>query len=594
MFRINNIHISDFGTDEYPEFNSSPGGDSVFIHGTNNTGKSTTLDGIIYSIFGYRFIERKANPIDETEITLSDGDTVLSIERKYNQKDQLKVNELNGDLQEFSGRKEVWDELSTHLNLPADYREARLLVKALFLPQRVEDAPLRSFSGKELRSVILSFSTGVEANERINELEEAIAHHEKEIEKLGFRKNNIKNEIKDERNVIQRNKNHLENLSEFLSICRSGDISDLKELLEKKEEIKAKIDRLYSERTKTYDELIKTRRKIGDLQRYHDKEVVESAKQTLSVLTCPVCADSVDLDKVESRKRVSKCPFCGKEEYSGELFETLSERIELADDRIKELRESATDLEEKKDKLDEEIEQIKKKNSQLKNINPIVLRALDESENDDQLEDIFEEYKQEYYQLENKLEEKRDNIESKKEALDDIRTQIDEHESKKEEIKEKRDRIDEEFHQECLKQFNKILDSIYKQLIDPLDHELYYEDGDLLLDTGNAVKDCMNKHALGFSQRRLVDISLWLTFHRMNREDEITALNFALVDDIYENIDNTQIPRKDNLMDSLREFKNNMQLVTCSIDSDLNSSIGCETVEHLEYQTNLTKYSEQA
>lgn len=594
MYGIDNVHLSDFGAEEYPEFSSSLNEDSLFIHGTNSTGKSTTLDGIIYSIFGYRFIERNANPTDESKITLSNGERTLTIKRKYNQKDKLTVKEPGGEVKDFSGREEIWDQLSTLLELPSDYSDARLVVKALFLPQRTEDAPLRSFSEDELRSVILTFSSGIETSEKIDELQEAVAHHEKQQEKLGFRKNNIEEEISDEKTVIQRNKNRLEDLDEFISVYRSGEIFELKELLEDERDIKRKIDKLYSDRTSTYDELFKTRRKIGELLRYHDRDVLESAKETLSVLTCPVCNDNADTDKVESRERTSRCPFCGKEEYSGEIYETLDDRIEFADNKIEELRERAAELEEKKKELDDQIEQIKEKNRRLRHANPVVVRKLDDAEDEGELKDSFQELKEEYQQLKRTIEEKNEDIKSKEEVLDDIVSRIDEHESKIDELEEERNRIEEEVNQENIKRFNEILDTVYKELIDPLEHTLYYKDGNLQLDTGNAVKECTDKHTLGFSQRRIVDVALWLTLHRLNRLDEITALNFALVDDIYENIDNTQVARKDNLVDSLQAFREDGQLVTCSIDEELNSGINCESIEHLQYQTDLTKYSRQA
>lgn len=594
MFRIKEIDIENFGSAEYPEFGIGLHGDSLFIHGTNNTGKTTTLDGIIYSIFGYRFIDRSANTTDDAEITLTDGETEVTIERKYNQKDSLHIRKPGEEMETVSGHKEILDHLIQILDLPSDYDKAELVVRSLILPQRTEDAPLRSFTKTDLKSAILTFSSGVETSERIQELKEEIDSLEKEFEELTYRKNNLKEDINDDKIVIQRNKNRVEDLEEFVSSYRSGELFELKELLENESEIKEKLEQLYSERTATYDELIKTRRKIGELQRYHDRDVVESAKETLSVLTCPVCSTHVDAGKVEGRKSVGQCPFCGKDDYSGELYETLEDRIEYADNEVENLREKATKLEERKEELEEQIQEVKRKNQRLENANPVVVRALRDAQDEEQLEESFEEYRDEYHQLRQTVQEKEESIKANEEVLEELLSKMGEYKSKINELKEEKNTIKEEVNQKNIQRFNEILDSVYSDLIDPLDHTLYFEDGEILLDTGNTVKECTDKHTLGFSQRRLVDVALWLTFLRLNQEDGITALDWALFDDIYENIDNSQIEWKDHLLDALGSLTDDVQLVTCSIDKELNSRIGCESMKQLQYQTDLSRFGEEA
>lgn len=590
MFRIKEIEITNFGSAEYPEFNSRLHGDSLFIHGTNNTGKSTTLDGIIYAIFGYRFIDRSANPTDEAKITLSDGETEVVIERKYNQKDTLSIRKPGEGTETVTGHEEILDRLVRILDLPSDHSKAKLVVRALILPQRTEDAPLRSFTKAELESTILTFSSGIEISERIQELEEEIEFHNKEIEELTYQKNNLQEEIGDDKIVVQRNKNRVADLKEFVSAYRSGELFELRDIFEKEGEIKQELEELTSERTAAYDVLIKTRRKIGELQRYHNRAVIESAKETLFVLTCPVCSTNADTDKVESRKTVGQCPFCGKEEYSGELYKTLEDRIEYADTEVENLREEATTLEEKLEELDQAIEEVKKKDQRLEIANPVVVRALRDADDEEQLEESYQEHKDEYLQLRQAVQEKKDSIKASEKVVEDILESINEHEAEVKNLEEQRKDIEEEVNQKNIRQFNEILDSVYKGLVEPLDHTLYYEDGELLLETGNAIKECTDKHTLGFSQRRIVDAALWLTFLRLNREDAITALDFALFDDIYENIDNNHIGWKENLIEALNTLIEDVQLVTCSIDRELNSRIGCEAMKHLQYQTDLRKF----
>lgn len=590
MFQIKEIEIKNFGSAEYPEFNRSLYGDSLFIHGTNNTGKSTTLDGIIYSIFGYSFIDRSANPRDEAKITLTNGEIELTVERKYNQKDSLHIQEPNERPETVSGKQEVLDRLLQFLSLPTDHDKAELAVRALFLPQRTEDAPLRSLTKTELESMILIFSSGVEISERVQEIEKEIEFFENEVEDLTYRRNNIEQDINDDKLVVQRNKKRVGDLKELISAYESGRLDELLEIFRENANVEEELEQLYSDRTATYDRLIKTRRKIGELQRYHDRELIESAKETLSVLTCPVCSTHTDTSKVESRKSVGQCPFCGTDNYSDDLYETLEDRIEYANAEIENLREKATKLEERKDSLDDRIEEVEQNYDEIENINPIIVRALHDAQDKEQLEKAYQEFKEEYQQLSKKVDSKTESVKANEEVLEDIESEIGDKKEKIEELKEEMDRIEEEVKEENIREFNSILDSTYKDLIDPLDHKLYFEDGKLLLDTGNTVKDCTNKHTLGFSQRRLVDVALWLTFLRLNREEEITALGWALFDDIYENIDNSEIRWKANLLEALQSVISNAQLITCSIDGELNSKIGCGTQKQLEYQTDLSSF----
>ncbi|PKP60893.1 MAG: hypothetical protein CVT88_01690 [Candidatus Altiarchaeales archaeon HGW-Altiarchaeales-1] len=591
QFRIKEINIRKYCSTEYCGLKSSLEGESLFVYGTNNAGKTTSFDAIISSIFGQGFIDRHQSSLDDTEIRLTNNYIETTIKRKYNKKPMLIIHERGKEIEKIEGQAEVERKLMELFNLPSeDAKLSKLIVNVLVIPQREEDTILRKFSQDQMRSIVIAFSSGVKTSEEIKKINQETDKNKKDIEKLSYQKTNILNEINYSKLVVQKNKKYLNEIKAFLSEYESGGIFEAKKALEQNQELKTNLETLTSTLTGKNDKLIKVRGKIGYQNQYHNKKLLESVKETLSVLMCPVCEDNLDVEKVEGRKSKKLCPFCGGEKHAGDLYEIIESRIKEADSEIEELKKQETEISEQIKDLENKIEELKQKNRIPYNINPIIIRVIKDCNGDEEIKTKYKEYNERYPQLEQELEEAKGKIDSNEGYRKKIDSQIEEYKNKLKELEYRKIEIEEDRNTENIKKFSKTLNSSYKELIKPEESNLIYEEGKIYLDTGISKKDCSQKGEFGYSQKKLIDVALWMTFHQFNYDNKTTNLNFGLFDDIFENIDNVDVKWKDNLISVLKMFKENIQFITFSIDEAINSQISCEVVEKLIYQSKLKDY----
>jgi len=592
-FRIKSVNIKRYYSREYPGLGVPKlDGKSLFVSGTNNTGKTTSFDAIISSIFGYKFIDRSGNTLDDTKITLENKDQSLTIHRRYGKTHHLIIQEPGQEKEVIEGQTELEGRLIELLKLP-DIKLAKLMIQALVLPQEPEDTVLRKLSQNDLKSVILAFSSGVEISQEIKGIEQRIKENKQKIETLRYQKNNTVNLISELKIVIRKNEKYFREIGDFLSLYDSGRIFEIKEALEQNNELKTELESLTSALTGQHDSLFGILKKIGKLNQYHNKKLIESVKETLSVLMCPVCEDNLNVEKVEGRKNKRLCPFCGKEEYPGHLYGIIEGRINEADSKIEDLRKQERETSQQIKNLTKRIGELKQDNKTISETNPVIVRVIKNCKEKQGIQNRYGEYKEEYLKLKRELEETEEEINSNMGYAKQLSSEIEGCENKTREMEEKMRDIEEKRNKENIEKFSKTMNSIYMELIKPLKHTLVYEDGKLYLDTDISKKDCSNKTDLGHSQKRIIDVALWLTFHELNYKRMITHLNFGLFDDIFENIDNNDIKWKTNLINALKSFKEKQQLITFSIDKSLNADISCEEMKVLDYQTKLDKFKSE-
>ncbi|HII02000.1 TPA: hypothetical protein HA351_10260 [Methanosarcinaceae archaeon] len=333
-YHIQKLDIKKFHSTEYERVEKILDGKSFFVQGTNSTGKTTTFDAITYAIFGYEFIERSVK-IADTEIWLSNGKISFKIERKYNSEPKMKI--LN-TAKEIKGSKQVTQKLFEFLNIP-NPNYAKKMIDTFRVPQSDENSLVTSSSQKQLEYVITSFLSGPEVSEERQILEEHIKclHSKKEV--LEIRKNNLLRDLKDSDLKELRNKNHYNEIKEFIDQFDSGKIDETISALDKNENITQRIKQLVSLKTSKNEELFRNGKELSDRKGYFNQELIDVVKQTLSVLVCPVCSKDVDVVKIVNRKKKSMCPFCGQEHYDGRLYELLNNEIIASNKRVIELME---------------------------------------------------------------------------------------------------------------------------------------------------------------------------------------------------------------------------------------------------------------
>jgi hypothetical protein len=323
-FYVEDFAIEEFYSVEYVPVRKKVNKQSLFVLGTNSTGKSTTFDAIIYAIFGYDFVDRPIK-IADTKIILSNGDISIEITRKYNTEPKIRISTSD---EEIRGSDEVNQKICELLNLPEKRLDAKRLIDAFKVPQKDEDSLIMKYKNK-LEIIVLSFLNISDLNEKIQLIECREKDLKNLLELLKIQKGEIRLEIGDLSLKERKNKNFYAEVREFIEQFESGEIKKTIKALSENEEIGKIAKELVSLKTKKSQELFENGTKISRMREYYNKELLEVLKETISVLVCPVCGDKVNLHKIESRKNRSLCLFCGNENYNGEIYQVLKKRYHM-------------------------------------------------------------------------------------------------------------------------------------------------------------------------------------------------------------------------------------------------------------------------
>lgn len=583
-FKIEELKIKKYFTEEYRGLRHVLDKESLFVHGTDNTGKTTSFDAILFAIFGSEFVDRSLNPIDDTEIILANSETTLKIKRKYHTKSQLRIQKKNSSKHiDREGGEEVDKCLYNLFNLPIDLKISKLLIHSLVVPQRDEDTILTKYSHRELETIILTFCGGIKETIRFNEINSEIDVNEQKLDTFDLHKKNINKNIQDLKLEITKNKKYAEEIKEFLNQYESKKLFETAETLNKEKILTNKLNRLYSKKRGLRDKLMKINKKIGDLEQFHDRKLTDVVKETLSVLVCPVCGENLPLDKIESRKSRALCPFCGKEHYSGSLYSILKQQIDESNSRLDPLKKERGEIEKEIDETETQINEIKNipEFSVLQKLNPIIIKVIEECTNKIEFENKYNKYKDEYNTFNAEFKKIDEEIQLKEQYVNEIEREeklIRDEISKLEKERQilKGTQINEE-----LKEFENTLNSILKELVGRTESILKYKDGKIYLYTISSERNCSNKNDLGYSHKKLIDIVLWAALHYMNAKHGVIDLSFGLIDDIFMNIDD-ELNYKTNLTNFLRTVAEKLQIVIFSIDGELNKRLLLEKEHKLE------------
>ncbi|CAG0987790.1 MAG: hypothetical protein OIN86_07395 [Candidatus Methanoperedens sp.] len=583
-FKIQKISINKFYAEEYIGPKKIIDEKSLFIYGTNNTGKSTSFDGIIYSIFGWDFIDRKSK-IADTEIELKNNEFLLKIQRKYNSEPLMEIRKISGERKgeraEIKGKDNIYNKLLELIGIPKSPTHAKKLIAALTIPQRDDDSLLRKYNDRDLEYIISTYSSGLEAISRIREIEKEVEIKKSDIEKIKYKKLDIEKEINDIELEEKRNKHYISELKEFIQQYDSKDLFKTIEILNKNKEINETLIELNSKRTGYYDKKYKISKEISDHKQYYKKELIDAIKSTLSVLVCPVCEDDLDLNKIENRKNRGLCPFCGSNHNPEKVYKIIENEINVSNKKFDSLEKEAKEIEHKIKEIDEKNKEISKK-ILISIINPVIIRSTNETV--DGIREKYEQYKTKIKQYETDIAENEEKIiENKKyiKKLDDATNEISENIIK---LERESVNLKDKETKEGVYKFNKELNKNYSKLISPQPYNLELDSGKIILHKNAILKDCSDRDSLGYSERKLIDFALWTTFLSINKINNNVRLNFGIVDDIFENIDNTEIKWKDNLLLMLNNIKEKCQLIIFSIDKEINKSINLDILYPLQFQ----------
>lgn len=565
-FYVEEFAIEEFYSVEYVPVREKVNRQSLFVLGTNSTGKSTTFDAIIYSIFGNDFVDRPVK-IAHTKITLSNGDESIKITRKYNAEPNITILPSG---EEIRGSEQVHKKICEILKFPKKISDAKRLIDAFKVSQKDEDSLIMKYKNK-LEIIVLSFLNGSDFNKKIELLECEEEELQKRLKLRNVEKSEIINSIEERKLTEKKNKSFYTEVREFIEQFESGELKNTIKALKNNENARERIRELVSLKTKKSQELFENGTRISRMREYYNKELIEVVNETLSVLICPVCGDKLNIHNIEIRKKKAMCPCCGNEEYDGEIYKILKKEISYADEKFEEFLKKDEELKTEIEFIKNEIDIIS--NEKLKvNVNSVIIRVL-ENTSEEEIEEEYQKLKLDMEKYECFVNDSKNNIAQLKYKLEEAEKDIESILKNIDNTLALKSNTNDEKNFTVLNSFNKRLNTIFSKLIYPLPYKLSLENGCLLLDTGNSIKDCSDKYALALSDKKLVDIALWHSILSVNRENNITNINFGLIDDVFENIDNNEIARKENLYSVLGSLKKESQIIMFSINKNINEKL---------------------
>ena len=207
-----------------------------------------------------------------------------------------------------------------------------------------------------------------------------------------------------------------------------------------------------------------------------------------------------------------------------------------------------------------------------------------------ELEHTYEDYKLSLDKYIQELDESKGKIEGFNECVDRIKIKILTILENVEKLKEERTQIIEDENIKGINEFNDQLNETFTKLVAPLPYKLNIQNDSIILNTEIVQKNCLDKHALGFSQKKLVDFALWVTFQKINIKNNILNINFGILDDIFENIDNNEFKWKTNLYLIIKDVEKNIQLILFSIDKQMNNDLELPNEQNLHLQLNFDSF----
>lgn len=576
------MDIKKFGT-EYERLEKTLAGESFFIHGTNSTGKTTTFDAITYAIFGPDFIDRSVK-IADTKIQLSNGETSFEIERGYNTEPKMRI--LNTG-RKIKGSKQVNQKIFEFFNIP-NTNYIKMIIDSFRVPQNDEKSLITRCPQKELEYVISFFLSCPETIEEKKKTEDNIQALNLKKEALFVRKKNLTRDLNDSNLKELRNKSHYTEVKEFIDQFESGRIDKTISALEENEDIAQKIKHLVSVKTRKSEELFRNGRELNDKKEYYNQELLDVIKQTLAVLVCPVCSKDVDIKKIVNRKNRHRCPFCGQDDYDGKLYELLEKEILESSTKVRELTERDEEIKCEIKRLNSEIEVLNNEKLHVK-VNAVILRVLEKTKNKKSLKEEYEKYSLILKKYEEEFKKIRICKSETNDELNQIESEIKKTDEGIQKLKTYLCDVLEDKNKGIIDEFAKEFNDIYSRIIFPLPYKILLNRGSLLLDNGSSIKKC-SVEEIGFSDKRLVDIALWATILRINKQKDLLKINFGLIDDIFENIDNNEIKRKDNLLTLLNDLNKDFQIIIFSINRQINEKLKLSQETTFNIQTKIHEF----
>lgn len=562
MMEITGINIGAFAKDEYRGFvDSSIEGDDYLILGDNRTGKSLSLNAILYNLLGHdHTIDLATGRGNEVGITYSNGVEFHRgvPEAKYSDDSD----EVTAKDARHKFRQTITDELSNEI-------EREDLIKAHFLHSHTERLPISDLKKTKLLGLIRSVITQksqveLERHQRAATEIEAIRG---EI-KSKFREKEA--DLSDLRNEVRSARNELENYQHLFDLAQSGELQEIVSKLETEEEVRDQLSEVFQTQEGLRQEKRTLKKEKGRWERYKENEVNEVIAEAVFDFVCPVCEHHIEPEKAENRLKQGYCPFCGEERTLEELKEEIGDRIDTSVDRLDEILDRLDEINNELEELTDKEKQLKDKLPDIQELDSFVERQL--RNNGYEVDGLAEEARE-------FIQENRVDIEESEERIDELESTVQSLRDAKEALSESK-QIAKERVKEIKEDGRTHLDDFqakwaeeYEQAADDLSLDIMItEEGEVVLPGNTDDRTYSQDGDLSDAEIRLLNLTFSVTLNHFAKESELTDWNVIILDEPFSNLDSDG---SESLVEYIRGKE--IQFIVTSSDEQYSSEFPKQT-----------------
>lgn len=548
--KINRLQIEGFAIEEYPPINNDRiDGDDLLLKGGNRSGKTLTVNALLYAFFGPRATLGVA-PGRKSEIEIRfDNDHVLN---------------------RGSGGREYIDENGPHEKDEADDRIQTIIgdeetVTLQFVHSETDKLPLSRLTDDQLITRIRRVRDS-ELQEEIEEYTEEKEELEREIEQVE------RTELKPLRRELDdldmgQFERRLEKIEHLQTLINSGRIETIKQRLLENEEINEKLEDLYNRKRTIEQDLRKKNRKLREQQRYTQR-VNELIINAIDELSCPVCDNVVEEDLAERRLQRGQCPQCGRERSLEQLKSNLREKVNNADDSIEDLKHQIEGLEEEKSEITDEIESLQSSVPELSELNNLTKHTLEDKDYD--IDAVAAETEERLQQHRDAVERLRTKKEQLEQELEEVEASLDELKESHEYVSKRIEELQTESFEEIVADFQELWSTHYQSIADDLGQEIHIEpDGSVQVPGNDGPREY---DQLSTGETRLLNLAFAYTI--ANHTDN---LNVVVLDEPFANLEQD---KRDSAIKFIKDA--DTQFIITTSNEEIERYFGTNQIETLE------------
>jgi len=542
--KISRLHIDQFAIEDFHRIaRDDVGGDDLFIRGGNRSGKTLTVNALLYALYGPRAtLGIQPGRRSDVQIQFDNGHELTrggGGRSYYDGEETVERSAVEDKIQNIIG-----PEQTTALQ---------------FVHSETDKLPLARLSQDELIDTI----------RRVVE-----SPLQTELEELAERRDILEQETEQlrrtERSPIQREleeididsvERRLEKIEHLQRLIETDQLQTIKELLLENEKLNSELEQLYNRKRTIEQEKRSKRRELREQRRYTDG-VNELIVDAIEELTCPVCDHVVPEETAKNRLEGGYCPQCGRERSLDDLKAELEEKVETAGESIDELESQIEDLDDEHSEIEAEIEAVQAEAPELTELNDLAKHTLEEYDYDieavaDRTERELEEHRAEIDRLKSRKQELQ-------EELADIEQGLTEKETELEELDVEIDELREESFRDIIQDFKDRWTSNFEGLDPDLGLEIRIEEDGTVSLPGN--EGPREYGELSTGEARLLNIAFAHTFAEAARGNDVSEDSFEVVilDEPFANLESE---RRGNAMQFIREA--DLQYIIASSNDEL-------------------------